>query len=228
MLGAAAQTDDKPSHFARWHAYMIHQTFTPETKRYEGRIVGDIAREEGKEPFDALADIAVADGLRTMFGTPSRVDTRADWEARMEVLHEGRAIIGGSDAGAHLDMIDTFRFATNLLEQGVREHGVLTTEEAVHQITQVPAQLYGLRDRGVLREGAYADLVVFDEDTVGSGPVYSRADLPGGAARLYADSIGVDHVIVNGEPIVDHGELTGSRPGGVLRSGRDTTATAVR
>jgi N-acyl-D-aspartate/D-glutamate deacylase len=87
----------------------------------------------------------------------------------------------------------------------------------------VPADLYGLRDRGRLAEGAIADLVVFDEATVGPEEVSTRFDLPGGAGRLYAGANGVEHVVVNGVPIVAAGELTGATPGALLRSGRDTT-----
>src|SRR5262249_33676397 len=153
-----------------------------------GKQVGTIAAEEGKEPFDALLDIVVADELQTSFGRPAISDTAADWEARERVLRDPRAVVGASDAGAHLDMIDTFRYPTHLLENGVRKFGALGTEEAIHLITQVPAELYGLCDRGVLREGAAADIVVFDEATVGSGPLETRYDLPSGAGRLFAES----------------------------------------
>ena len=98
----------------------------------------------------------------------------------------------------------------------------LTTEEVVHLLTQVPASVYGMRDRGVLREGAWADIVVFDELAVGCGPVHTRHDLPGGAGRLYAESTGVQHVLANGEPIVEGTSFTGATPGRVLRSGLDT------
>jgi N-acyl-D-aspartate/D-glutamate deacylase len=126
-----------------------------------------LPREEHKEPFDALLDVAVADGLRTSFGPPVAQESEADWAVRREILWDKRIAVGASDAGAHLDMIDTFNYPTQLLDHAVRRHGVLTTEEAVHLITQVPAELYGLRERGVVREGSWADLVIFDEDTVG-------------------------------------------------------------
>ena len=213
--------------YARWDRYVLEECFTPATKRYEGRAVGDIARETGKEPFDALLDIAVADDLRTSFAFPSVSSTRADWEARGELLRDPRVVVGGSDAGAHLDMIDTFRYTTALLQQCVREQGLVSTEEAVHLLTQVPGELHGLRDRGVLREGAWADVVVFDEATVGSQEVSTRADLPGGEQRLFADSSGVHHVLVNGVPVLAEGRIADERPGHVLRSGRDTQTPAL-
>jgi N-acyl-D-aspartate/D-glutamate deacylase len=206
-----------------WGAKVIVETFTDETKRYEGRTVADIAADEGKAPFDALLDVVVADDLRTSFRNASDDDTEEDWAARADLWRDPRAVVGASDAGAHLDMLATFSFSTDLLAFGVREHGLLSTEEAVRLLTSVPADLYGLMDRGRLAEGSVADLVVFDETTVGPEEVSTRFDLPGGAGRLYAGAHGVEHVVVNGVPIVAAGALTGATPGTLLRSGRDTT-----
>ena len=136
-------------------------------------------------------------------------------------------MVGASDAGAHLDMLDTFNYATVLLEEGMRNQQLLSLEEAVHLLTDEPARLYGLRDRGRLAEGAWADIVVFDEDTVGPRPVTTRFDLPGGAGRLYAEADGIDHVFVNGTEIAAGGKFTDARPGAMLRSGRDTYTPAL-
>ena len=134
----------------------------------------------------------------------------------------GDAVIGASDAGAHLDFTAYFDYPIYILDKAVRQHGVLSLEEAVHLMTDVPARLYGLRDRGRLEVGAKGDLVVFDEDTVASGEIGMRFDLPAGAGRLYAEPVGVDHVLVNGTSIVTEGTLTDARPGTLLRAGRDT------
>jgi N-acyl-D-aspartate/D-glutamate deacylase len=124
-------------------------------------------------------------------------------------------------------MIDTFTCSTSLLATGVRERGLLSLEEAVHQLTQVPAELYGIRERGLLREGYHADVVVFDAQRVGPGPVHTRSDLPAGAARLYAEAEGILHVLVAGSEVVRGREFTQARPGSVLRSGRDTDTVEV-
>ena len=100
---------------------------------------------EGRDPWDVLCDIALADELNTSFGTPPPVETDDDWEARLEVWRDGRAVIGASDAGAHLDLLASFNYTTVVLGQAVRERGLLPLEEAVHLITDVPAQLYGLK-----------------------------------------------------------------------------------
>ena len=124
-------------------------------------------------------------------------------------------------------MIDTFAGTTALLGRGVRERGLIGLEEAVHQLTDLPARLYGLVGRGRLQAGWHADVVVFDEARVGPGPIHTRSDLPGGAARLYAEAEGIEHVIVNGIEIVREGRHTGATPGTVLHSGRDTETVPV-
>jgi N-acyl-D-aspartate/D-glutamate deacylase len=108
-------------------------------------------------------------------------------------------------------------FSTSLLGDGVRRRGLLSWEEAVHQLTDVPARLYGLRDRGRVASGYFADLMIFDPERIGHGPERTRADLPGGASRLYAESTGMEHVLVNGTEIVTAGDFTGETPGTVLR-----------
>src|SRR2546421_12310995 len=109
---------------------------------------------------------------------------------------------------------------TGCLGELVRERGVFTLEELVHQFTDAPPRLYGLRDRGRLVEGAWADVVVFDAERIDAAPLQTVRDLPGGAARLTTRSVGVEHVVVNGDEIVSEGELTGRLPGRLLRSGR--------
>jgi N-acyl-D-aspartate/D-glutamate deacylase len=192
-----------------------------------GRTVGDVAAERGTDPFDTLIDLAIADGLKTGFHVKGSGDTAEAWARRGELWKDPRTIIGASDAGAHLDMIDQFAYTSVILGKGVRERGLISLEEAVHELTHRPAELLGLRERGLLREGWWADIVVFDPATVGCTPVYMRHDVPGDQMRLYADPIGVSDVIVNGEVIVANGEHTGTLPGTVLKSGRDTATRQV-
>src|SRR5205823_1087873 len=144
------------------------------------------------------------------------------WDARAQVFRDPRAVVGASDAGAHLDMMATFSYTTTLLAEAVRRWGVLGLEEAVALLTSVPAQLYGLVDRGVLVEGAHADVVLFDPATVGPQPVTTVHDLPRGMPRLFAGADGIQAVVVNGRPIVERGAFTGDIPGALLRSGHDT------
>jgi N-acyl-D-aspartate/D-glutamate deacylase len=212
---------------ARWQSLLVVETFAERNQGLAGKTIGEIAEAEGKAPFDAMLDLAIADELKTQFTPPSAGDSDADWQARARVWQDDRAVIGASDAGAHLDMIDTFAIATQVLGNGVRRHRAVSLEEAVRQLTDVPARLYGLRERGRLEQGWCADVTVFDAGTVDSGPTYTRYDLPAGAGRLYADAHGIEHVLVNGVEIVRGSEHTGALPGTVLRSGRDTDTVEV-
>ena len=211
-----------------WDEYLVIEAFSPATKRFEGRKIGEIARELGKSDFATLIDIVVADKLRTSLMREAKGNDAAGFKLRGELWHNDMTIVGASDAGAHMDMIDTFAFSTLLL-QNAREFGVMSLPEAVHQLTQVPATALGIRDRGLLAKGLYADLVVFDGENVGRGPVYTRYDLPGTTAegRLYADAIGIDWVVVNGQVVVRDGEVAQARPGTVFRSGRDTFTRGI-
>ncbi|SRX94662.1 putative amidohydrolase [Streptomyces bingchenggensis BCW-1] [Mycobacterium shimoidei] len=207
---------------SHWERLIIVETFAPENADATGRSVGEVAASRNSEPFDTLCDIVVADELRTGLTPPSTGDEAADWRARAQVWRHRDAVIGGSDAGAHLDMMCGAIYTTSLLGHGVREHQVVTLEEAVRLITDVPARLYGLTDRGRIAPGWHADLVLFDPATVDHGPERTRYDLPAGAPRLVADAHGISTVLVGGVEACRDGKATGALPGTVLRSGRDT------
>jgi N-acyl-D-aspartate/D-glutamate deacylase len=226
-LAELAATPSAASHLADWADRVILETFTPEAKRYEGRVVGDIAAEDNKDPFDVLLDIACSEDLRTTFTFNRPPVSAADWDVKIDMIRDSRTLIGGSDAGAHLDLDASYDYPTRCLSEAVRERQLLSVEELIWRITELPAQLYGLRDRGHIEEGMHADIVIFDEERVGSDPYETRFDLPQGAGRLYAAAVGIDHVLVNGEEIVRDGEVTDARPGTVLRSGIDTTTPSL-
>lgn len=228
-LDAGANSDEAGvfRFFGWWANYTVDETFTAENARYRGRTIGDIATELGKSPFDAMIDLALSEDLRTSFMPLIPGADDDTWRLRAEVWRDPRALIGASDAGAHLDMIDTFALTTTFLGTGVRERGLLSLEDAIHQITDRPARLYGIRDRGRIAEGWRADIVVFDAARVGPGPIHTRSDLPAGASRLYAEAEGIEHVLVNGVEVVRGKRCTGALPGSVLRSGRDTETVSV-
>jgi N-acyl-D-aspartate/D-glutamate deacylase len=227
-LAEAASADTRLRKFTRWSDQRITGTFSPETKPCEGRLVRDIAAEQGKDPFDALLDIVISDRLRTTFTYDQPPEAPEMWERRAAVARDPHVVIGGSDAGAHLDLQATHGYPSDLLRNLVREHPFLGLEEAINLLTAAPAGLYGLRDRGVIAEGMAADLVVFDPDTVGSTAAAIRHDLPGGAGRFCKEATGIEQVLVNGDVIVQDGQFTDARPGRVLRSGRDTRTVALK
>jgi len=227
-LNEKAQSPDNPfPMMADWGGKIIYDVVAPENAQYRGHTVAEIAAAEGSDAWDVLCDIAVADELNTSFGNPPPPETDEDWADRVSLWRDARTVIGASDAGAHFDLLASFNYATGMLQRAVRERELLTFEEAVHLLTQRQAELYGLRERGLLREGWYADVLVLDPTTVGTDEVAMRFDLPGGAGRLYAESQGIDHVLVNGQSIVEDGALTERRAGTLLRSGRDTATPSL-
>jgi N-acyl-D-aspartate/D-glutamate deacylase len=215
------------SRLASWGRYMIGDTFSAANEGLKGKIVEKLAAESGKSAFDTLVDIVIEDDLRTvLWPLPSDSDPES-WKMRAEAWDHPLVMIGGSDAGAHLDRMCGAPYPTKFLGDCLRGRKLVSMERCVQLMTQVPAELFGLRDRGTIREGNHADLFVFDPETVDTGEVKLVNDLPGGTSRLFADSVGVRRVMVNGTTIVVDGVETDARPGTVLRSGRDTYTVPI-
>jgi N-acyl-D-aspartate/D-glutamate deacylase len=212
---------------ADFRRYVIGDTYAPANQGLSGRVVGDVADQRGQDAFDTLIEIVINDELRTILW-PMPPDNDPDtWALRRQVWDDDRALLGGSDAGAHLDRMCGAPYTTRFMGDMIRGRQLVSLERAVQLITDAPARLFGLRERGLIAEGYHADLVVFDPDTVGSEPATLCHDLPGGAARLTAGATGVVRVLVNGVETVVDGKETGTVPGTVLRSGRDTRTVAT-
>jgi N-acyl-D-aspartate/D-glutamate deacylase len=215
-----------PRLYTDWASAKVSDVGDPALARYVGRTFGSIAAERHVDPFDALCDLVIEDRLRIGVEPDFQGDDDDSWEERLALFRDDRVLVGGSDAGAHLDMSKTFACATHFLGEYVRDRGYLPLEEAIHLLTDAPARTFGLRDRGRVEEGYQADLCLFEAERIDRGPIHVTNDLPGGAERLYAEAVGIHQVYVNGVTIVEDGQLTGATPGTVLRSGRDT-ATAL-
>ncbi len=213
---------------ADWADYIIGDTFSPENAGLSGRSVRDIASERATSAFGTLLDIVIADELRTVLWPTPQDNDAESWRMRAELWLDERAMIGGSDAGAHLDRMCGAPYPTKFLNDCLHGHKLISMETAVKLMTSDPAALFGLKDRGVLQIGAIADVVVFDPATVGSQEPRLVTDLPGNSARLTADSVGMNHVFVNGVAILRDGVATGATPGTVLKSGRDTETVTAR
>ena len=211
----------------QWQLLTLRETWSARNKEWEGHTFGEIAAARNTTPFDAMIDIVVDDELRTGIEGPPMHVTDADWDLRAGVLRDPRVIVGGSDAGAHVDMFVGATYTTSFLSEVVRERALVALEEAVRLITDRPARLYGLRDRGRVAEGWIADLTIFDPATVANLPAVTVADLPGGSSRLVAEAIGIPHVIVNGVFALRDGQVTDARPGTTLRTGRDTERVSL-
>jgi N-acyl-D-aspartate/D-glutamate deacylase len=169
-------------------------------------------------------DIVLADDLRTVLWPNTDDGDETTWTMRAEIWRDPRAMVGGSDAGAHLDRMCGSNYPTAFLADCLRGRRLVPVEAAVHMLTGQPAQLFGLRRRGLVAEDYAADLFIFDPANVGSEPARLVHDLPGDAPRLIAASVGVIRVLVNGVETVRDGTPTGAVPGSLLHSGRDTAS----
>ena len=201
---------------SEWHRIFLREAKAPQHRGLEGRSLADLAAAEGKHPVDWMLDFALGEDLATLFVAEL---LNSDPESVARLINEESAHVSLSDAGAHLTFLCDADFGLNLLGHWSRDQGALPLEKAAWKLTGHPAALFGLRDRGTLREGAAADLLLFDPATVGRGQRRRAWDLPAGASRLVAEGKGVHGVWVNGERVVDrNGPIAAaSRAGKVLR-----------
>jgi N-acyl-D-amino-acid deacylase len=186
--------------------------------KYEGWTIGEIAAREDKGLLDVMLDIAVAARLNAGFGTTM---IEMDPQAVKEVGNCSVALPGISDGGAHTKFVTTGRFSTELLGYWVREHEIMSLEDAHWRLSAYPAQAVGLRDRGFLAEGKPADVLVYDPDTVDALEQERLFDYPADEWRLVQRAKGYDHIIVNGRTTFIDGECTEATPGKLLRHGAD-------
>jgi N-acyl-D-amino-acid deacylase len=186
----------KPAHFrlfnGEWQQVQVIQSTRPEL---EQRSVAELARAAGKDPLDFMLDTALEEKLDTVF---SALLLNSDEAAVGRMLKHPCSLVSLSDAGAHLTFFNDAGFGLHLLGHWVRSLGVLTLADAVWRLTGQPAELFGVRERGALKVGHHADLLLFDPATVDRGPKRRVFDLPGGHPRLTTAAIGVHGVWVNG------------------------------
>ncbi|MDX3575858.1 MULTISPECIES: D-aminoacylase [unclassified Streptomyces] len=208
--------------------YVIGDTYSAANAGLTGRVVRDIAAERGLDPFACLVEICAADGLRTVLW-PMPTDNDPDsWALRAEVWNHEDVLLGGSDAGAHLDRMCGAPYTTRFLGDCLRGRKLAGLEQAVKMLTDDPARLFGLRERGRIQEGFHADLVLFDPERIDAGKATLVHDLPGDGPRLDSKAVGVRAVWVNGVAAIRDDVVTGAVPGRVLRSGRDTRTVSTR
>ena len=193
----------------------VISTNRDELARFEGSSVAAAAASEGVDPLDWFLDLGIASGFGATF---SAQILNADETALSKVLRHPSANVSLSDAGAHQTLFCDAGFGLHLLGHWVRDLDDLKIEDAVRLLTADQAHAYGIRERGRIALGYYADLLLFDPRTVGRGPRYRIADLPAGASRLATDPIGIHGVWVNGTRVCDlDGRLDVQPPGHVLR-----------
>lgn len=213
---------------ANFGRYVIGDTYSEANEGLSGRVVNDIAAERGQDAFQCLVEICANDDLRTVLWPMPTDNDPASWALRAETWQHEDVMLGGSDAGAHLDRMCGAPYTTRFLGDCLRGRKLVPLEQAVRMLTDDPAQLFGLRERGRIAEGFHADLVLFDPERIEAGPATLVHDLPGDSPRLDARAIGMVSVRVNGVETIRDDEVTGAIPGIVLRSGRDTRTVSTR
>ena len=189
-------------------------------QKYVGRSLADIGLDEGKHPGEVMLDLSLATDLKAEFLGP---DKGSNAEFMAELMDAPYTLPGVSDGGAHTKFFTGGAWPTDMLKWLVRDEGKVTLEEAHFRLSALPAHAAGFRDRGVLREGAAADVVVYDMEELDMEPRWTGEvahDLPGGEWRRVQRARGYKEIIVNGQPTFTDGDCTGATPGRLLRHGR--------
>jgi N-acyl-D-amino-acid deacylase len=178
------------------------------------RTVAEVARARGQHPAETMIDLALEKDLDFFFLQPVANENQ---DYALELMRHPRAVVTFSDSGAHVSQLMDSSLQTHLLYHWVRRKQAFTLEQAVRMITLVPAVLWGFADRGLVREGMAADLVVFDPETIAAEMPEVVDDLPAGARRLVQRTRGIAATVVNGEVLLREGKHTGALPGQLLR-----------
>ena len=214
-----------PGRFIKWKAIIVNKAALDKNRAFEGKSVVDLAEQQGKHVADFVLDLAVEEKLETEFLMQSR---SPEEDAEMaEYVKTGHAIPSQTDAGAHLNTnFCTAGESTYVLGEWVRERQLLSLEDAVRRFTFQPARIMGLHDRGLVRQGMVADLMVFDLPKLGVKEDEITRDGPNGSPRRVQGATGVDHVVVGGQVVLNHGQHTGALPGRILRANRNGAGRA--
>jgi N-acyl-D-amino-acid deacylase len=200
----------------RWYDYMwVEAPVLPKNQGLKGKTIGQIAEEQNKRVIDAFLDLVVEEKLETGF---MQAENNVDDEAMAKILTYPNAIVGLSDGGAHVQFHGGYGYSTRLLSEWVRDKRIMSLEHAVRRLTFDSASAFGLYDRGLLRPGMAADIVIFDPDTVRPLPEVVVRDFPAGGWRMKEPAAGIMAVIVNGTVLMEDGKHTGALPGRILRN----------
>jgi N-acyl-D-aspartate/D-glutamate deacylase len=178
------------------------------------RSVAEIARERNQHPAEVMIELALEKHLDLFFLQPIANENQ---DYALEIMRHPRTVTTFSDSGAHVSQLMDSSLQTHLLAHWVREKQAFTLEQAVRMLTLVPATNWGFHDRGLIREGMAADMVVFDPDTIAPEMPEVVDDLPASARRLIQRCRGVAATVVNGEVVLRDGKHTGALSGQLLR-----------
>ena len=214
LVTAARERDERRPIGAEARAGSYDWIFVMDSPTGPYRSVADVARERACDPVEAMIDLALERDLDRFFLQPI---ANEDQDHALELIKHPRTAVTFSDSGAHVSQIMDASLQTHLLAHWVRDKQALTLEQAVRMLSFDNATHWGFADRGLIREGFAADLVVFDPATVGPEMPEVAQDLPAGARRLVQRSRGFAATVVNGETVLRDGKHTGALPGRLLR-----------
>ncbi len=200
----------------RWDSLIVNDVVLDKNKDLVGRNITEIARELGKHPVDTLLDLSLEEDLKAEFSMAGVSNDNE--EAVAEIVKHPLTLVGASDGGAHTKFLTTGRYPTYFLTHWVRDKRIMSLEEAHWRMSTMLGWAIGIRDRGWLREGMPADIVVYDLEKLRVLPMETLHDLPNGDWRRVQKADGYHYTIVNGEVTFEGQKCTGALPGKVLRS----------
>jgi len=200
----------------RWDETFVDDIHLEKNKKLKGRTIAEIAKEQGKHPVDALLDLSVEEDLKTEFAMQGFINN--DEEALTQIIKHPLTLVGSSDGGAHTKFLTLGRYPTHFLAHWVRDKHIMSLEEAHWRLSTMVGWAIGIRDRGWLREGMPADMVVYDLEKLAVKPMETVRDLPDGDWRRVQKADGYRHVLVNGQVTFEDGVCTHALPGKLLRS----------
>jgi N-acyl-D-aspartate/D-glutamate deacylase len=216
MPGTSPDAEQGAIRMFRWDTTFVDDVHLAKNKALKGRTIAEIAKDQGKHPIDTLLDLAVEEDLKAEFAMQDFINNND--EALTTILKHPLTLVGSSDGGAHTKFLTLGRYPTHFLAHWVRDKQIMSLEEAHWRLSTMVGWAIGIRDRGWLREGMPADIVVYDLEKLSVRPMETIQDLPDGDWRRVQKANGYSHIIVNGQVTFDNGACSGALPGKMLRS----------
>jgi len=200
----------------KWESTFVDEVHLPKNQSLKGRTIAEIAKERGHHPIDVMLDISVEENLKAEFAMADFINN--DEAALTQIIKHPLTLVGSSDGGAHTKFLTLGRYPTHFLAHWVRDKQIMSLEEAHWRLSTMPGWAIGIRDRGFIREGMPADIVVYDLEKLVVKPMETIYDLPDGDWRRVQKATGYRYTVVNGEVTFEDGVCSGALPGKLLRS----------
>jgi N-acyl-D-amino-acid deacylase len=218
MPGVRGREDGEAGQISmfNWEETFIDEVHLPKNLKLKGRTIAEVAKEQGKHPIDVMLDISVEENLKAEFAMANFINN--DEAALTQIIKHPLTLLGASDGGAHTKFLTLGRYPTHFLAHWVRDKQIMTLEEAHWRLSTQVGWAIGIRDRGFIREGMPADIVVYDLEKLTVKPMETVHDLPDGDWRRVQKATGYRYTIVNGQVTFEDGVCSGALPGKLLRS----------